>query len=95
MSRRVLPLSWTGDIAQAKARLRQAVLAAGDATFVVEEDAYWHIEFRSRIFQFVDDVEFLFDPANKLVHVRSASRLGRSDFGVNRKRVEKIRTFFR
>ena len=94
VSHRVLPLSWTGDLAQAKVRLRQAVLAAGDATFVVEEDAYWRIEFRSRIFRFVDDVEFLFDPQTGLIHIRSASRVGRSDLGVNRKRVEKIRSRF-
>ncbi len=91
---RVPPLSWTGDFARAKARLRQAVLAAGNATFVVEEGAYWHLEFRSRIFRFVDDVEFLFDPQARLIHVRSASRVGHSDLGVNRKRVEKIRALF-
>ena len=91
---RVPPLGWTGDLAQAKMRLRRAVLAAGDATFVVEEDAYWHVEFRSRVFRFVDDVEFLFDPAGRQIRIRSASRVGYSDFGVNRRRIEKIRTFF-
>lgn len=91
---RAPPLSWTGELTQAKVRLRQAVLAAGNATFVVEEDTYWHIEFRSRLFRFVDDVEFLFDLASKQIHVRSASRVGRSDLGVNRKRVEKIRALF-
>lgn len=91
---RVPPLSWSGDFAEAKARLRQAVLAPGNATFIVEEDRYWHVEFRSRLFRFVDDVEFLFDPQTKLIHVRSASRVGHSDLGVNRKRVEKIRSLF-
>jgi len=92
---RVPPLSWAGDLTHAKTRLRQAVLAAGDATFVVEADTYWHREFRSRWFRFVDDVEFLFDVENKLIHVRSASRVGYSDLGVNRRRVEKIRALFR
>jgi uncharacterized protein (DUF1499 family) len=92
---RVPPLSWTGELTQAKARLRQAVLAAGDATFVVEADTYWHLEFRSRVFRFVDDVEFLFDREHRLIHVRSASRVGYSDLGVNRKRVETIRARFR
>lgn len=91
---RVPPLTWTGDLAAAQARLRQAVLAAGNATFVVEEGTYWRIEFRSRIFRFVDDVEFLFDLQAKRIHVRSASRLGYSDLGVNRTRVEKIRELF-
>jgi uncharacterized protein (DUF1499 family) len=94
VSHRVQPLSGTGDLAQTKARLRQAVLAAGRATFIVEEEAYWRIEFRSRIFRFVDDVEFLFDPGGQVIHVRSASRAGYSDLGVNRRRVEKIRALF-
>jgi uncharacterized protein (DUF1499 family) len=91
---RVPPLAWTGDLAAAKGRLRQAVLAAGNATVAVEEDTYWRVEFRSRIFRFVDDVELLFDPQARLIHVRSASRVGHSDMGVNRKRVEKIRSLF-
>jgi uncharacterized protein (DUF1499 family) len=91
---RVAPFSWVGDLAQAKSRLRQAVLKAGNATFVEETETYWHVEFRSRIFRFVDDVEFLFDRDNKVIHVRSASRVGYSDLGVNRKRVEEIRTMF-
>jgi uncharacterized protein (DUF1499 family) len=41
--------------------------------------------------RFVDDVEFLFDDTNKKIHVRSASRVGYSDMGVNRKRVEELR----
>jgi uncharacterized protein (DUF1499 family) len=49
------------------------------------------VEFRSRFFRFIDDVEFLFVRQTQVVHVRSASRLGYSDFGVNRKRIEKIR----
>jgi len=52
------------------------------------------VEFRSNVFRFVDDVEFLFDREKKLIHVRSASRVGYSDLGVNRKRVEKIRSLF-
>jgi uncharacterized protein (DUF1499 family) len=51
---------------------------------------YIHTEFRSAIFGFVDDVEFLFDDKAKLIHFRSASRTGYYDFGVNRKRMNKI-----
>src|SRR5205823_4197673 len=91
---RVAPLSWAGDLAQAKYRLRQAVLSAGNATIVDDTETYWHVEFRSRVFRFVDDVEFVFDREKKLIHVRSASRVGYSDLGVNRKRVEKIRSLF-
>jgi uncharacterized protein (DUF1499 family) len=88
---RVEPLTMSGDPAQSKARLRQAIFAAGDATFVRETDTYWKVEYRSRFFRFVDDVEFWFGCDTNAVHVRSASRLGYSDFGVNRKRIEKIR----
>lgn len=91
---RVLPLQWTGDLTEAKVRLRNAIVAAGDATFAVEDDHYWRVEFRSRIFRFVDDVEVRFDRQSNVIHLRSASRVGRSDFGVNRKRVERIRWLF-
>jgi uncharacterized protein (DUF1499 family) len=59
----------------------------------VKED-YVHAEFRSRLFGFVDDVEFSFDKDHKTIHVRSASRTGYYDFGVNRKRVERIHAQF-
>ena len=91
---RIEPFRWSGDLEQAKARLRTAVFSAGDARFVEEGDTYWRVEFRSRLFRFVDDVELLFDREHRVIHVRSASRVGYSDFGVNRKRVEKIRQLF-
>ena len=92
---RVAPLTWAGNLEQAKAGLRAAVLSAGRVRFVEEGDNYWHVEFRSWLFRFVDDVEFVFDRENRLIHVRSASRLGYSDLGVNRRRVEKIRERFK
>jgi len=58
---------------------------------VVEKPGYLHAEFTSRLMGYVDDVEFLLDEKAALIQVRSASRLGSSDFGVNRKRVEAIR----
>lgn len=51
-------------------------------------------EFVSAIFRFVDDVEFYLDDRNKVIHVKSASRVGYSDLGVNRRRVENIRERF-
>jgi uncharacterized protein (DUF1499 family) len=64
------------------------------ARVVKDEGNYMHAEFTSRIFRFVDDVEFVIDDAHKVIHFRSASRLGYSDFGVNRKRMEEIRKRF-
>jgi len=55
---------------------------------------YLHAEFTSAVFRFVDDVEFLLTPKANKIEVRSASRLGHSDFGVNRKRLQKIRELF-
>jgi uncharacterized protein (DUF1499 family) len=55
------------------------------------EPAYLHVTFRSALFRFVDDVEFLIVDSTRAIHVRSASRLGRGDLGVNRRRVEEIR----
>ena len=57
----------------------------------VEHDDYIRVEFTSLIFRFKDDVEFYFDEMEKVIHLKSASRIGYSDFGVNRRRVEKIR----
>ncbi len=58
---------------------------------VSERGNYLHVEFTSALWRFVDDVEFYFDDSVKVIHLRSASRLGKSDFGVNRKRMEAIR----
>ncbi len=61
---------------------------------IARDDRYVHAEFRSRLFRFVDDVEFYFDENKPVIQVRSASRVGYSDFGVNRKRIETIRNRF-
>jgi uncharacterized protein (DUF1499 family) len=75
-------------------RLRQ-VLARWPRTRVVSEtESYLHAECTSFLFRFVDDVEFLLDREARVLHVRSASRVGRSDLGVNRRRVEAIRQAF-
>jgi uncharacterized protein (DUF1499 family) len=66
-------------------------IAEQPRTRIVSRDTYYvHAEFRSRLFRFVDDVELVVDPAAHLVHFRSASRVGHSDFGVNRRRMEEL-----
>lgn len=62
------------------------------SNIIVQNDQYLYAEFTSAIMRFVDDAEFLYDPVQKVVQVRSASRLGKSDLGVNRKRIEFIRS---
>ena len=76
---------------QAWQRLQEVVAAQPRVRLITQSPSYLHYEFTSLIFRFVDDVEFLLDAEKKRIHVRSASRAGRSDFGVNRARVEAIR----
>ena len=91
---RIDPLKYTGTQDQAKQRLVQVISTMPRARVITDEQGYLHVEFTSLIFRFVDDVEFFFDDANKLIHFRSASRTGYSDLGVNRKRMEEIRKRF-
>jgi uncharacterized protein (DUF1499 family) len=91
---RVEPLRYAGEGAAAFARLRDLVADWPGATVVTETPGYLHAEFQTRWLRFVDDVELLLDPAAGVVHVRSASRLGHSDLGTNRRRVEAIRRQF-
>ena len=59
---------------------------------IIEQNKdYLHAEFRSETMHLVDDLELLISPEEKVIHVRSAARVGYSDLGINRKRVEKLR----
>ncbi|MBP0021639.1 MAG: DUF1499 domain-containing protein [Cyanobacteria bacterium SBLK] len=73
------------------AKLRQVVEGMELTKIVKETDNYLYAEFKSKLMGFIDDVEFYRDTNANVIHVRSASRLGKSDLGVNRKRVEEIR----
>ena len=88
------PLVYTTSIEDARGRLLEIVRATPRTSLVAQEEDYLHVEFRSRLFGFTDDVEFWFDDENKAIHFRSASRKGYSDLGVNRKRMEQIREQF-
>jgi uncharacterized protein (DUF1499 family) len=88
----IAPIAFKGDAPAAWRALREAVAASARAKIVIERDGYLRAEFTSKIMGFVDDVEFLLDPGARVIHARSASRLGYRDFGVNRARVEALRT---
>ena len=90
----VAPIPYTGDRASARARMGRIVADQPGATIVAATDDYLHAEFRTRTLRFVDDVEFWFPVDRSLIHVRSASRVGYSDLGVNRRRVERLRALF-
>ncbi len=87
-------LPYSGSVVAAKEKLLAIVKSQPRTTIVTEEDTYLHVEYRSLIFRFVDDVEFSIEQETHLIHFRSASRLGHSDLGVNRKRMAKIRAQF-
>jgi uncharacterized protein (DUF1499 family) len=86
------PFRYKKSKGDAKEAVKQAIRSWPRTTLVEEGDSYLHYEFTSRLFRFVDDVEFLFDDETKTVHFRSASRTGYSDLGVNRRRMESIRS---
>ncbi|MBU1568651.1 MAG: DUF1499 domain-containing protein [Proteobacteria bacterium] len=86
---RIAPLVFSDDPASAFASLKQKLGHRGDTTIIEERPCYLRVEFRTTLF--VDDGEFLLDGEHRLIHIRSASRLGYSDLGKNRSRLEEIR----
>lgn len=89
---RVKPLPLSMPAAQAIDMLQQVLAEVPRIRVVTVRDGYLHAEATSRLIGFVDDVEFLVDEDVGVIHVRSASRVGYSDLGVNRARVEQIRS---
>lgn len=85
----IAPIAFPGSMQSLRAAIAELPLA----TIVAAEGEYLHAEFRTPILRFVDDVELL--KAGDLLHVRSASRLGRRDFKANRRRVEQLRALIR
>jgi len=88
------PLEYTDSTADARQKLIDILENSKRVKLAKVEMDYSHVEFRSLIFRFVDDVEFYFPPEENIIHVKSASRSGYYDFGVNRRRVERIRATF-
>ena len=87
----VAPVPFKGSALEAMVVAKRAVESMQRATIVREDRGYLYAEFRSKLLGYVDDVELAYDEKAGVFHVRSASRLGRRDFGVNRKRVETLR----
>jgi uncharacterized protein (DUF1499 family) len=88
------PLTYSSTLNEAKERLVKSITSMKRAKIITDNEIYIHAEYTSAMFRFVDDVEFNFDDAKKIIHVRSASRLGYGDMGVNRKRIEELRALF-
>ncbi len=88
----IAPLPLSGDGPATIAKL-STLLQAMPGMKVVQDkgDGYLYAQCTTPLMKFVDDIELWFDPVNQVVQVRSASRVGRKDFGVNRARVEALR----
>lgn len=91
-SHAIVPFRYKKSRPEAKEALKAAIATLPRTKLVDEDESYLHYEFTSLLLRFVDDVEFLFDETTKTVHFRSASRTGYSDLGVNRKRMEQVRS---
>jgi uncharacterized protein (DUF1499 family) len=94
----IQPLQFIGTSQDAQKRLLQILKSLDRTKIIVTQDNYIQVEFTSKFFRFTDDVEFYF-PATKTeqitIYFRSASRIGHSDLGANRKRIEQIRNKFK
>jgi len=88
----IAPLSFRGEAAQAFDELVAFLRGEPRVELVTVEPGYVHAVYRTPLLRFRDDVEFRLDPEAHVIHVRSASRVGYSDLGANRERIESIRT---
>ena len=84
------PIKFSGSLNEAKDKIIDIISSLKRSKIITNKENYIHAEFRTATFKFVDDVEFLFDDSEKIIHFRSRARLGYSDMGVNRKRMETI-----
>ena len=87
-------IAFEGPADKAFARLKAVVAGLPRTRIVTSADSYLYAECTSGLFRFVDDLEFVVDRKAQVIHCRSASRVGYSDFGVNRRRIEQVRQAF-
>lgn len=89
-SKKMDPISFALDPKEVKKVIKNVVESLPRTKLQSESTHYLHYTFKSKIFGFTDDVEFVLDPEHKLIHFRSASRTGYSDMGVNKERMTEI-----
>ena len=89
----IAPLVYQNSFLEAKEKLLEVIKSMPRAEIATDKESFLHVEFTSKIFRFVDDIEFYFNEPG-IIHFRSASRIGHSDIGVNRHRIEEIRHLF-
>jgi uncharacterized protein (DUF1499 family) len=86
----MLPLNFKGESKESFQNLKKVVLSFPGTELLSEKENYLHFTFKSAFFGFIDDVEFYLEENQKVIHFRSASRVGYSDLGANRKRMNAI-----
>lgn len=89
-SKKMEPLSFEGTFQEAKDDLKLLVSKVEGTKILTEETTYIHYAFHTKRGNYIDDVEFLFDTLQKVIHFRSASRIGCGDFGANKRRMKKL-----
>ena len=89
-SKRMEPIDVSGAAGNVLERVANVINRQPRSRIVEQTDHYLHAEFTSMLFRFVDDVEFFLDDERRQLHFRSASRVGYSDLGANRRRMERL-----
>ena len=87
-------IKYTSTLEDANQRIIEIINSMKRTKIVVSKPSYIYATFTTKLFKFVDDVEIFFDDSLKVIHFRSASRVGYSDMGLNRKRMEEVRNLF-
>jgi uncharacterized protein (DUF1499 family) len=88
----IAPITYKSSSTEAYTQIKKLLENQKHTQIISETDNYIYAQATSRLMGFVDDVEFYFNPETKLIEVRSASRIGESDLGINRQRIEKLRS---
>lgn len=84
------PLKYRGNLLEAKKALINIIKSSPRTEIIENRENYIYATYTSFFFRFVDDVQIYLDEANKLIHMQSQSRVGKSDFGVNKKRLGEL-----
>ena len=92
---RIPPITFEDSLEQAKERIYKVINSMRGTRIITKEVLYLHVEFTTEVLGFIDDVEFYFDASQSLIHLRSASRWGYWDLGLNRRRAGNIRSEFK
>ncbi len=92
--KKVEPLKFSGDLEETKAKIIDVINNYKGTKIIKNEKNYIHVVFTTGGMKFKDDVEFYFDENSKIINFRSASRVGYSDMGLNRKRFNEIKKYY-